>query len=82
MRDLELIKDLMGQLQDAMGISGDDLNERLGREPSVEVQISGEDPMDEDMGESDMDFDDSEGMFKPKSDGMDLKKRLMAIRGK
>jgi hypothetical protein len=37
------------------------------------------DPMASD---DDMEFDDEEGMFKQKSPGDDLKKRLMALRGR
>lgn len=73
---LELVKKLMDELQEAMSMSGDDVDERLGREPEVEVSVEGDVPMDDEM-----DFDDQEGMFGPK-EGVDLKKRLMSIRGK
>lgn len=82
MKDLELIKNLMDQLQEAMGLDGDDLHERLGKSPidlTIEGSVSGDEDVDPDM---DHDFDESEGMFQPKSEGMDLKKRLMSIRGK
>lgn len=89
--NLEIVKDLMKQLQDEMKLSEDDLGERLGREkPGVEVtKIEGELPlegkeieMELEGEEPEFDFDDEEGMFKPKSEGMELKKRLMALRGK
>lgn len=87
MDKFQVIMDLMKDLQEEMKYSGDDLDERLGK-PKVEVlKVEGKIPMDEDMPEKemveeDMDFDDEEGMFKPKSEGMDLKKRLMNLRGK
>ena len=88
MIDLEIVKELMKQLQDEMNYSGDDLNERLGK-PKMEVtKIEGELPMDEDIPmqemEDDMefDFDADEGTFSEKTPEMELKKRLMALRGR
>lgn len=56
--------------------------EMVGKDLDHDMEM-GEDP--EHVGKvlgDEMDFDDEEGMFKPKSEGMELKKRLMAIRGK
>lgn len=82
MDKFQVIMDLMKDLQEEMKYSSDDIGERLGK-PKVEVvKMESELPMEDEEMEMDEEFDDDEGMFKPKSEGMDLKKRLMSLRGK
>ena len=81
---MEIIKQLMDELQSAMGHSPDDLSERLGR-PKPDVGMisieakpdDGSDP-DDDSGMDDDSSDDSSMMDDPEEK---LKQRLLKLRG-
>lgn len=95
MKELQIIKELMEQLQDEMSYSKDDFEERLGRKkPEGEVvKIEGkleEDPelenMEEELG-MDLDQDDEMGESPEHIEAVEegpeesLKKRLLRLRG-
>ena len=93
MKDLEVIKNLMEELQDQMKYSDEDLSERLGRKkPEVKVlEIKGKIPMDEESMEDesledklgfDMDHDDEMDEDHEVSPDSDLKQRIMSLRKK
>lgn len=71
-RKLEIIGQLMEELQDLMGPTADDFNERLGK-PKVEIEMKSEEPMDgEDCVAMEGDYESPEDK---------LKSRLMKLRG-
>lgn len=85
-KELELIQELMGELQDKMSYGKEDFEERLGRKkPEIEVmKIEGEMPMggleeENSMVDSEGDLELEEGGLPPAD--MELKKRLMKLRG-
>lgn len=95
-RELDIIKELMGKLEDEMQYGEDDFSERLGRpKASIKIEI-GKKSMDDGMGEEMGDEMDSEEGMSHEMDPMDeeedflsaskspeesLKKRLLKLRG-
>jgi hypothetical protein len=73
---MEIISQLMEELQDLMGPSSGDFEERLGRpKPEMEIKVESEGaPMESDMG----DGMEDEGFGSPEDK---FKNRLMKLRG-
>lgn len=69
-------KQMAEKLADKLGMSDD-------MEKDSDLDSVDKPMMKDDMGDdAQFDFDEDEGMFKPKDAGLDLKKRLMALRGR
>jgi len=75
---LAVLQELMDELTEEMGETPDDLGERLGRKPKVEMMsIEAKEPMDMD---DEMSMDDEMVCDEEMGEESDLKKRLMGLR--